>query len=67
MEIMRNERFYLGEALFEIQESLSVDCPWFYRGSMTKYGHPRHPLYMKSWETFSWFPVFDYAANWRYV
>ena len=60
-------RFYLGDTLYDIQEELEGDFQWYYRGAMTKDGNPRHPLYMKSGEKYEWFPVGDYAANWRYA
>ncbi len=60
-------RFYLGDTLYDIQDGLEGDFQWYYRGTMTKDGNPRHPLYMKSGETYEWFPVGDYAANWRYA
>ena len=60
-------RFYLGDTLYDIQEALDGDFEWYYRGAMTKSGNPRHPLYMKSQEKYVWFPVADYAANWRYA
>ena len=55
-------RPYLGKALVDIQEKLDGDFEWFYRGTMTRKGNPRHPLYMKEGESFTWFPVFDYAT-----
>lgn len=58
-------RFYLGEALNDINEELT-SAQWYYLGKLTKQGNPRHPLYMKSGEEFNWFPVTDYAANWLY-
>lgn len=58
-------RFYLGDALYDIQENLESE-QWAYRGTLTKQGNPRHPLFMKSGEEFKWFPVADYAANWRF-
>ena len=58
-------RFYLGEALNDINEVLT-SAEWYYLGKLTKQGNPRHPLYMKSGEEFNWFPVTDYAANWLY-
>ncbi|SCY69936.1 hypothetical protein SAMN02910292_02563 [Lachnospiraceae bacterium XBB2008] len=58
-------RFYLGDALYDIQQELVGDFEWYHRGSRTKAGNPRHPLYMKSGEEFEWFSVSDYAANWR--
>ena len=55
-------RPYLGKALVDIQEKLDGDFEWFRRGTMTRKGNPRHPLYMKEGELFIWFPVFDYAT-----
>ena len=60
-------RFYLGETLYDIQEGFKSDFQWYYRGSMTKKGNPRHPLYMKAEEEFFWFAVADYAAAWRFA
>ena len=57
-----DSRSYLGEALVEIQVVLDGDFQWYYRGKMTRKGNPRHPLYMKEEEPFSWFAVFDYAT-----
>lgn len=58
-------QFYLGDNLYDIQEVIASD-QWFYRGSMTKTGNPRHPLYLKPNEKFTWFAVADYAAEWRF-
>ena len=55
-------RYYLGEALIDIEETLDGDYMWLYRGKLTKKGNPRHPLYMKEGETFFGFPVYDYVA-----
>ena len=55
-------RPYLGKSLVDIQEKLDGDFEWFRRGTMTRKGNPRHPLYMKEGELFTWFPVFDYAT-----
>lgn len=60
-----DKRFYLGEALYEIQDALNGDYSWYYRGQLTKDGNPRHPLYMKKGEDFNSFPVFDYASEWH--
>ncbi len=60
-------RFYLGDNLYDIQEKLECDCEWYYRGTMTRDGNPRHPSYIKSGDEYRWFPVCDYAANWRYA
>jgi len=57
-----DHRSYLGEALVEIQDVLDGDFEWYYRGSLTCKGNPRHPLYMKEQEDYTWFPVFDYAT-----
>ena len=40
---------------------------WYYRGKMTRSSNPRHPLYLKRGEEYTWFPVGDYAAQWRYA
>ncbi|MCR5793436.1 MAG: DUF1643 domain-containing protein [Lachnospiraceae bacterium] len=61
-----DERFYLGDALYDIEDGV-IGGEWYYRGEKTKSGNPRHPLYMKSGEAFNWFPVADYAAEWRYA
>ncbi len=61
-----DKRFYLGDTLYDIAESINCD-QWFHRGKMTSSGNPRHPLYMKSGEEFTWFPVADYAAEWRFA
>ena len=37
------------------------------REDIPKAGNPRHPKYIKSGEEYRWFPVCDYAANWRYA
>lgn len=58
-------RCYLGEILYDIQEELTGDFEWYYRGKKTRNGNPRHPLYMESGEPFKWFPVADYAASWK--
>ena len=56
-------RIYLYENLLAIQDQLPSRMEWFYRGEMTKQGNPRHPLYMKKDEKFSWLPVFDYTTS----
>ena len=60
-------RFYLGDALYDIQEELEDDIEWYYRGMLTKDGNPRHPLYMKSRENYERFSVSDYASQRRYT
>lgn len=60
-----DDRFYLGDGLYDIQNAIKSN-QWFYRGTLTKSGNPRHPLYLKMDEEFKWFPVADYAAEWRY-
>ena len=59
-----DSRFYLGKELLDIQKELTGDFQWYYRGPLTKRGNPRHPLYMKPGEPFTWFPVADYACAW---
>ena len=60
-------RFYLGDTLYDIQEEMAGSFQWYYRGKVIRSGNPRHPLYMKSGEEYTWFPVGDYAAQWRYA
>lgn len=38
------------------------NCEWFCRGSMTRSGNPRHPLYLPGDAEFDWFPVMDYLS-----
>ncbi len=61
-----DKRFYLGDTLYDIAELIS-NVSWYYRGTLTKSHNPRHPLYMKCDEPYEWFPVSDYAANWRFA
>ena len=61
-----DKRFYLGDTLYDIQKE-TKNVEWYYRGTLTRSGNPRHPLYMKSGEEYEWFPVADYAAEWRYA
>lgn len=61
-----DKRTYLRDSLFDISKELhSIDVEWCYRGSLTKSGNPRHPLYMKLEESFNCFDVADYASEWR--
>ena len=56
-------RPYLGDALVNALKIIDCDYRWFYRGEVTKKGHPRHPLYMKEREEYKRFLVFDYAET----
>ena len=58
-------RFYLGDTLYDIQEGLEGEFQWYYRGTMTKDGNPRHPLYMKNEEKYERFMVGDYVLKWH--
>lgn len=60
-----DKRYYLGDVLFDIQELEELDAQWYYRGSLTRKGNPRHPLYMRLDEQMNWFAVADYSASWR--
>ena len=53
------KRGYLVDECQHIVDSMDPDIPWFTRG-MTKYGHPKHPLYVPYKEKMEWFPVQDY-------
>ena len=62
-----DKRFYLGDTLNDIVDVLRGDYEWYYRGTLTRSGNPRHPLYMKNDEKYEWFPAGDYAAEWRFA
>lgn len=58
-----NTRDYYIDTLEKIVDS--SDAQWFYRGDLTKFGNPRHPLYLPQDSTFEWFPVMDYFYSFR--
>ena len=62
-----DKRFYLGDTLYDIVDVLRGDYEWYYRGTLTRSGNPRHPLYMKNDEKYEWFSAGDYAAEWRFA
>ena len=62
-----DKRFYLGDGLFDIQQLDGLDAQWYYRGTLTRKGNPRHPLYMGLDEKMNWFAVADYSAEWRFA
>ena len=48
----------------ELKKIIEVShCQWYHRGPMTRYGNPRHPLYMPNDAEFDWFPAWDYAYS----
>lgn len=53
------KRGYLVDECQRIVDSINPDVEWFSRG-ITKYGHPKHPLYVPYEEKMEWFPVQDY-------
>ncbi len=61
-----DERDYLGMTLYDIQDVIK-GVEWYYRGTLTRWGNPRHPLYLKGDAELDWFPVFDYACEFRDV
>ena len=52
------KRAYLVDKCQYIVDMLQVPS-WYTRG-VTRYGHPRHPLYVPYSQGFEWFPVQDY-------
>ena len=60
-------RFYLGDALYDIQDELKGEFQWFYRGELTKRGNPRHPLYMRKDEKYERFSISDYSMRWKFM
>lgn len=56
------QRDYLIEQLGIIIEVMQkcCDCEWYRKGSLTKKGNPRHPLYLSDKEKMEWFSVADY-------
>lgn len=54
-----NHRDYLYSCLHDICIN-SKDTPWVVAGSLTKQGHPRHPLYLKTKTNFVPFDINNY-------
>lgn len=52
---------YLLDECQSLVDIIRVDN-WFTRG-VTKYGHPKHPLYVPYEQKKDWFPVQDYIWN----
>ena len=52
---------YLVDECRRIVDSVQSE-QWFTRG-VTKYGHPRHPLYVPYKQKMEWFPVQDYLGS----
>ena len=52
--------YYAGE-LEKI--AAASDQEWYHLGTMTRWGNPRHPLYMPKDAEFRWFPVADYISQ----
>ena len=55
------KKAYLVDECRRIVDSVQSE-QWFTRG-VTKYGHPRHPLYVPYKEKMEWFPVQDYLGS----
>ncbi len=55
------KRKYLYSCLKDIVElTKKYDCNWISIGKISKYGHPHHPLYLKSTEQSKVFLIDDY-------
>lgn len=57
------KRGYLVDECQKIVDSIHTES-WFTRGR-TKYGHPKHPLYVPYEEKMEWFPAQDYLWNFK--
>ena len=55
------KRAYLVDECQHIVDSIRTE-QWFTRGT-TKYGHPKHPLYVPYEEKMEWFPIQEYLWN----
>lgn len=56
------KRYYLLDELQKILDTMP-DISWYTRG-VTKYGHPKHPLYVPYDQEMNWFAAQDYI--WRF-
>ncbi len=58
------KRRYLKELLIQIVNLPELkNCTWVKRGMLTKYGHPHHPLYVKSNAEFEEFEIQEYIRH----
>lgn len=62
--VLIESRPYLVEAMRDIVSLPElVNCTWVSLGPLTKAGHPRHPLYLKSTTPFAPFDIHQYVAR----
>lgn len=58
------KRPYLVDCLNQIVDiSKKYDCNWYCAGHLTKFGHPRHPLYLRKTEKLKEFDIDEYIKN----
>ncbi|MEQ3689968.1 MAG: DUF1643 domain-containing protein [Flavobacterium sp.] len=58
-----NKRPFLKNCLKEVAEVLGLDRNWVHLNELTKYGHPRHPLYLPYSSEFKKFDIVNYLKN----
>ena len=58
-----DRRKYLKNCLKDLVEVIGFDKNWIHLNELTKYNHPRHPLYLPSKAKFSKFNIKYYLEN----
>ena len=56
-------RPFLKDCLRELITNFDESYKWFHYDDLTKYGHPRHPLYVSYSKNFSNFDIASYIEN----
>lgn len=60
-----DRRNYLMPCLREIAEAIGHSKNWLRMGSLTKEGHPKHPLYLSNKSQFEPFNITSYLQNYN--
>lgn len=55
-----NKRSFLKPCLKDVVEVLGIHRNWLHLNSLTKYGHPKHPLYLPYNSEFNKFDISNY-------
>ena len=58
-----NRRSYMMRCLRDMAEILGTERRWWHLGKLTKEGHPRHPLYLRSDSSWQIFDIKSYLEN----
>ncbi|WP_339629671.1 DUF1643 domain-containing protein [uncultured Maribacter sp.] len=56
-------RAYLKDCLIELSKNFNFSYRWLHYDELTKYGHPRHPLYVSYDKEFSEFNITSYLES----